>query len=428
MPARAISDCTGAGSDLAARPRVAGAFAAFDALRSVRIAHQPVVPRHGAVATAAFIVLLMEAASVVLAQDSISAWRLGSPTASMSGFEDVRTVRELANGTVVVTSGRTAAPVVAHLERGVSSAISREGDGPGEFRQPSTIWALLGDSSLVLDLRRWVVLIGDQPTATLRSWLAGVYPPRIRGFDRLGRVLEVKPAAYGAQPGTRVAPTHRNATSLVALLHRRAPVASGEAVTGRPDTLVRLRGAYRGVRRIHKSLPGFSNVTYELVQDLSADDQAVLFQDGWVAIAYADPYRVDWYDPSGRKTTGGPLPFERVPVDLTQKRAALARSWPSDPNLFKPEDYPPWPEVLPPFLVDAILPAPDGSLLIRRTPDAYRPGTRYDIVSRQGVLVGRLLLRANEWIVGFGQASAYVIRETADGLQFIERYSWPPRA
>jgi hypothetical protein len=349
-------------------------------------------------------------------------------TALVSGFERVRQIRELASGDLLVLDGRNATPLLVDLETGTSRAVSRVGDGPGEFRQPSSLIALSGDSTAVVDLHRWVVLDGARPVATLRAWLAGVYPAQLKGVDRSGRVLEIRPEKYGVQLGTRVTPTHRNAATLLALVHRRASVDNGSAVAGIVDTIAQLRGAFRGVRRHTKpSRPGRPAITYELVQELATDDQAILFPDGWIAIAYSDPYRVEWRGPNGQRVGGARLPITRVRVDEFQKRATIVRGWPADSTLFASGDYPPWPDVLPPFLPEALLPSPDGSLVIRRTPDGRLPQTAYDLVSRRGAFTGRIVLKSNKRLVAFGRNAVYVVSRDGDGIETVERHDWPPR-
>ena len=199
----------------------------------------------------------------------------------------------------------------------------------------------------------------------------------------------------------------------------------GTAVTGPVDTLVRVKGAFRGVRWLNKPQPGSGTVAFELIQELAADDQAVMFTDGWIAVAYSDPYRVEWYDPLLRIIGGAALPLDTVPVDDVQKRFVIRQAFPNAPTLFSPDDFPPWPALLPPFPVNALLTASDGTLVIRRTADAKRPGTRYDIVGRDGALAGTVQLNANERIGGFGLGSVYVIRRDDLNVETIYRHPWP---
>ena len=102
-----------------------------------------------------------------------------------------------------------------------------------------------------------------------------------------------------------------------------------------------------------------------------------------------------------------------------EKVAALARS---DPPR-QPEDVQDWPETVPPFLTGFVMAGPDGRVWIRRTPTRNATGTDYDLVDRNGRLARRLRLAANEAIVGFGRAHAYVVATDDDGLQRLRRHS-----
>ena len=68
---------------------------------------------------------------------------------------------------------------------------------------------------------------------------------------------------------------------------------------------------------------------------------------------------------------------------------------------------------------------PDGGLLLRRAPSLLRTGTHYDLISREGRLVGALGLAQNEMVIGFGQRSIYVVVTSDVGLQSVRRHPWP---
>lgn len=88
---------------------------------------------------------------------------------------------------------------------------------------------------------------------------------------------------------------------------------------------------------------------------------------------------------------------------------------------------PPWPAFLPPFLNErtVLLAERAGRVVVRRTPDAARPGTSYDDVDRTGTLVARVALGERAHLVGFGARSAYVVETDEDGLQWLRRHPWP---
>jgi hypothetical protein len=84
-----------------------------------------------------------------------------------------------------------------------------------------------------------------------------------------------------------------------------------------------------------------------------------------------------------------------------------------------------WPEIMPPFLSESLLGAPDGRLWIRRTPTAAQPNPPYDVVDRRGVLVARVRVGKDIDVVGFGRAAVYTVATDDDGIQHLQRRPLP---
>lgn len=352
----------------------------------------------------------------------------GSVGRLVDGFSGIRAIRELSDGRVLVSLSSDPHLVVADYQTGSFEQVGSVGSGPGEYRGVTAVFALSGDSTLVLDAQqaRWVILSGTKPVATLRSRTRGMWAEMVDGADTLGRVLELAAQRYpaGSHPAERY---RQNAESLAVVVHRRSGPRTGDALSVRSDTLAVIRGAFREVRRLTRGSYGGAGIRYTLYTILDGAEQAVMFGDGWVAVVHANPYHVVWHAPDGRRTIGPLLPFERVPVDETQKLAAVARDWPKSPTLFKPEEYPPWPRVLPPFEGSrAAIAMSDGRLAIRRTPDPRSKAIYYDLVDRSGRLSARLQISENEQLFGITGRWAYVARRDQDDLLWLERYSWPP--
>ncbi|HLA89094.1 MAG TPA: hypothetical protein VJL28_01530 [Gemmatimonadaceae bacterium] len=307
--------------------------------------------------------------------------------------------------------------------------VGREGDGPGEYREVTRIHALGGDSTLVEDRRRlrWIILDGSRAVATLATWAQGARGPTVAAVDGRGRVLELRASRYGEAAGVPVMQYAANAESLLVLIHRDVIAAmSGRAARSEPDTVARLRGRFRGLRVARRGTYRDAPLFFELHNPLGVEEQAMLFPDGWLALALFDPYRVDWITPEGRRLAGRPLPFTPTIVDDRQMRHAIVMWGPGGrQSVFGPTDFPNWPDNLPPFHNDALVAAPDGRLLIQRTSNALEPFTLYDIVDRAGELNGRLKLAANERIIGFGVRSVYVLVITDDDTQRLRRHPWP---
>lgn len=346
-------------------------------------------------------------------------------------YNRVLAIRELPDGRALMATRDSAVPLLADFQSGVVTPVGRTGSGPGEFREVRSILALGGDSSLVDDQQnaRWSILAGARFVRSHPTWRVGWYGPRLAGADTSGGVLELVPIRYGAQAGVQVNQIPQNAESVLVVRHQRALAGSVRAIQ-RTDTIVRLRGAFRGVRRVQRRLgpdPGKGvGAWFELRAILAGDDQALLFPDGWIAVAWQEPYRVDWRSPVGTWQRGSPLPFVRVPVDEAQRRAAVSREWPRSPDLFAPGDFPSWPRFLPPFLGDALLALPDGRLAVRRTADGRSNEVVYDLIDRNGMLTGRLVVPGNTILLAPGRDALYVLVRDQDDLERVSRHPWPP--
>lgn len=164
---------------------------------------------------------------------------------------------------------------------------------------------------------------------------------------------------------------------------------------------------------------------------LHTDEQGILFPDGWIAVARLSPYRVEWRSSEGEWIRGQPIPDRPIRVNDAEKCHALRA------NYRRCENVPgfDWPDELPAFLAYSLVfmtapgsstlwAAPNGWLLIRRTPSATLRWNRYDIIDRRGSRVAVLTMEANEAIVGFGRRSVYTINTDDLGLQMLRRHEW----
>lgn len=167
----------------------------------------------------------------------------------------------------------------------------------------------------------------------------------------------------------------------------------------------------------------------------------MLFPDGWIAVAHVGPYRVDWRLPHGEWVRGTPIRGEIPPLTEGERCAAL-QGW--DYRGIAPCDgdyvsHFAWPEHPPPFLgpdhmrrmsargTPALFAAPDGTLVIRRTPLARSMNSRYDVIDRRGRRIGRIVMGRREAIVGFGDRTVYTIATDDMDLQWLRRHEWPFR-
>ncbi len=334
-------------------------------------------------------------------------------------FNHIHGCRELSDGRVLIGDDYERTLYLIDFAAGRATALGRSGSGPGEFESVSALHLMAGDSTLLEDRRqgRWLYLQGPRAVETINAITRFGYTPTLHGVDSMGRFLELRPSLYGKSPGLPALRIQSSAESLLVIVGHRSGASA--------DTLGRIRGQFRGVREVMKPLvAGGPSVSRIVGNPLAEEEQAILLLDGWAAIIFADPYHVEWITPRKVRVRGPPLPFQRVLVDDAQKRYAVEMSR-GYRGQFSPHELPGWPAILPPFLNDAVLALPDGRIAIRRTPVAGAGEILYDIVDRSGRLTSRIAVSPRQRIVGFGPRAAYVVSESGDDSERLDRYQWP---
>jgi hypothetical protein len=342
---------------------------------------------------------------------------LPAPNATLPAeLTQVSSVRELSDGRLLVVDRSDKTLLLADWAKGKVARLGRNGSGPGEYLQPSELFSLGGDSTLLPDVQngRWLLLHGATIAETVSPGApairSGARLPR--GADHQGHVIFTRGIGVGSRaPGS----VPRTDSVLLVRVSR---------ATGLGDTLAVLRARPASIK-IQGPADRPTSVSI-LINPLASGEMAALFPDGWIAIARLEPYRVDWIAPDGQRVLGSPLPFERVRLDDDERRVFLERQaartggTPRDPS-----SYPEWPEVMPPFLSGALVPAPDGRLWIRRAPTAANRNPPYDVVDRRGALVARVAVGKDVRVVGFGRAAVYTVVIDEDGIERLERRPLP---
>lgn len=346
---------------------------------------------------------------------------LAPPDARLShNFSFISSVLELRDGRVLLTDGRESRVVVADFATDVIRDVGRRGSGPLEFSHARPLYRLTADSSLMGGAgRRWLVLVGGAPTGSIPPDDPAVVAARglVLATDGLGHIWSEwsPPTPLGIHE-------YGHADSIRVLRIARA--------TGQVDTAARLRAAPGRVERWRTP----SGATGMQVRDrpaLATSEVFAVAEDGWLAVARLDPYRVDWRTPEGRWLLGRVNPekphrITRADQEAYADRQAFLYGTPRR----SPEMYGVWPRVLPPFVAFAeplpgvMLATPDGLALILRARSARSPGTCYDVVDRSGIRTGRLCIPPTARLLGFGRRHVYVVTDDADGLETIARHPW----
>lgn len=356
-------------------------------------------------------------------------------------FTQIAGVRELRDGSVIVVDPRDKIVQAVDLKTGAATRIGREGSGPGEYAIPMGLFALPGDSTAVMDIlnRRMLVITPDakpggfidlnQPNSGRQGAGGPIIsaPTNITAVDSRGR-LYLRGNPFRVVNGTPQAADsvtierwdrgtgHRDTVAYLPMPKGSAQVSS----SGRGNVMVRVGGG---------SGP------------YAASDQMAVAPDGRVAIIYADPFRVDFVGPTGQRTRGQPIRYDRVKLSeghkeqwREQQRNTMgimmrndngrvsATTTAGNRNVQEPAE---WPEYLPPFVGNVAQFSPDGLLWLRRTTVADAPPT-YDLIDGSGRVVERVLLPKRSRVVGFGNGVVYVARNDEDDLQYLQRYAFKP--
>ncbi len=341
-----------------------------------------------------------------------------------TGLSRVSAVRELPDGTVLFTDTQDRALFSVSAGR-APKQLGRQGDGPFEYRQPARLFALQGDTTLVVDgsNRRWLLLVGTRfiPLLDIAKPLASSLGTELESIDAYGRVLQLSgfaiarknmPWRYPGQPA--------GADSIRVLRFR----FGSEGV----DSIRTIRGGYDGPSAQRTVTMRGSRMSHHVVNPLRASEWATSFPDGTIAIVYLTPYRVEVIEPNGRATMGPPIEAP-VRVSAQIKRSVVALRWTDDDGSMKlsPSDFPYWSAYVPALemvLTHPVLAAVDGRLYIHRRQIDQSP-RRVDVINRTGKRVSQMQLPHGAAIVDSGKRGLYVVVTDPDGLQELWRYVYP---
>jgi len=349
--------------------------------------------------------------------------QLGSPAAVFPvDFTQIRGVRELTDGRVIVSDRLDKGVVVADFAKGTIVKIGRTGPGPAEYRLPTGLSPMPGDSTLLTDEGNQRIAVIGPDLKIHRSFtlmLPGIgYPLGARAVDSRGRYILQIPGWLSHMPGD---------TILVVRFDSRSQ---------RVDTLARIKGS---TPRRNTMTPGMPYVLF------AAQDVWNVTPEGRLAVVRSGDYHVDWREPDGRISAGPKIPFERRPVTMDDRMAHTRRFMENSSISGKNSDggLSPLPaemleekairdvaetqehaDVHPPFTEVTPLIGPDGSIWVERDVPLGTPQT-WDVIGQTGSLTGRLQIPRGRRLISLGTRWLYAVHTDDDGLQHLERYAQP---
>lgn len=334
-------------------------------------------------------------------------------------FTRVRAVRELSDGSVLLSEKEGEGIFLLSATGAVVRKIGREGDGPDEYRKPNGFFVAGRDSTLVTGSSGtpWLLLYRGEFLRPPRKWtkLSETTPPGISGVDGSGAIFSVQ--RFKKTTSRKLVPYNSiDADTVLGFLLR---------LDGRADTIRTLRAKSLGERKVASSI-GTMAVTFVLGNPLQSQDQAVLFPDGVIAIAHYEPYSVDWMlngVRSAPRNTVIDAPVRETTAEIRHAVAERAYHNKDGSILFQPDQFPPWPKVVPPFAENALLPGDDGNLYVRRTVIFDSDSTAVDVISRGGGRRETIILPPRARLLSVSVRGLYVVLLDDDDQEFLVRYA-----
>ncbi len=346
---------------------------------------------------------------------------LGAPESVLAEpFSQLRGVRELASGALLVTDWLEQRLVLVDPGFRTATRLGRIGAGPQEYRLPSTLLPMAADSTLLVDLgnARLAVLAPDGRIArVVPADQPGLASPG--GVDDRGRL-------YFAMPAWARGPSALPEDSIEVFRH--------DPRTGRTARVAIIRGMTPAANRGPRLTPGFPMIAFA-PQDLWRVSPA-----GEVVIVRSGDYRVERVGDAGSRS-GPAYRYDTEPIRPADRthfvREFMARAptsgrgpdggmglspVPSDDEVARIAAANEFAATLPMF--DAAVLAPDGELWVQRGRHAGA-AVRYDRFNPAGVRIGQVTVTAERRVVGIGQRFVYLAATDQDGLETLERHLRP---
>ncbi len=347
-------------------------------------------------------------------------------------FSYIAGLRELSDGRVMISDPLEKTLVILDMTSGTLQRIGREGGGPEEYRQPDAIYALRGDTTLLVDLgnSRFTVVHPDGSFGETKPLTRG--QPGSSSFTiTLPQSVDRDGNIYFRSRGSM-----RNMRSLP----DSGVVVRMDWQTGAIDTVGTVKLAER--RRQSSGGPDNQRVSISAVP-LSPSDGWSVGADGRTAFVRSSPYRVDWVEPDGRVTQGAPLDVPTIRVRRPEQEAwlnepaaggiqigisidngvastSMSRGGGSSSGRGAVGDYE-WPDVMPPFRGERTRIDPNGNVWVERYV-AAGDAPIIDVFGPDGNHMHSITLPEGRRVIGFGAGVVYLTHSDEFDLQYLERY------
>jgi len=307
-------------------------------------------------------------------------------------FSEVRGIRELADGRVIVADFREKAVYVADFGKQTRTRVGRNGSGPEEYNAP----------------------VGLYPAPADSSWLLDIWNGRISVLDPTGRVARSEPIFGRNHSLPTAADTFGNLYWDDSARSRDRARILRWTRDEPPDTLAFLELPEQGPLRPFKAWDGWA-----------------VGRDGLLAVVHnRDSVLVEIVQRDGTVTRGPPTAYEPVRVNRADRDAYAAGNdnggrvmgaavIGTPGRLQKPRIA--FPERFPPVRASEMWVAADGLTWIQRH-QHLEDDRVYDVFDGSGTRIAAYRLPPATAVVGFGLRGMYALRTDDVGLQWLERF------
>ena len=362
-------------------------------------------------------------ALAAIAQQQPAERRLTTPDATLPHeFSQIRGARHLADGRVLATDWIEEVVGVADFSRGTFTPLGRKGAGPNEYRLPTALIALPGDSTLLVDEGNARLAVISPDLRIVRSFSShrpgmnhGIVP---RAADGAGRLYFEIPA--WAEPNNL-----RNDTVTVARWDPR---------TERVERLLRVKGI---TYRTSTKTQGLPYVVFAPRDGWQAD------RFGNIAVARSAGYRIEWRMANGTVVRGPDTPYRPLPATRRDRLDYITRFMSQAVIAERGGTMAPVPDahrdakeiaaltdrqefapVRPPFTDRAPMIGADGVFWIERSVPAGALRS-YDRFDARGARKAAVVFPAGRRLLSLGPGVLYAIATDDDGIERLERYRIP---
>jgi hypothetical protein len=342
---------------------------------------------------------------------------------------------EVKPGQVLAVDGIEMELSMVDFTKGSKSAIGRQGSGPGEYRAPTGLFRLAGDTIWILDAAQQRI-VAFNPDLT-----PGTSIPMIM-FDQ--STMTALSAPYiSDRKGVLYA-------SAMAIQVGRGGAGGNDAQISLPDSVGLVKVDPRGkipraeLARIRFPISGKPDIKVNGQQmkytmaypGLVASDPWTVFPDGRIAIVRGATYSVEFITPDGRRNAPTRIDYEPIRVtaadqkaEMDEARRVMGEQGKAAQKMLPPgvtmdfELLPPaqWPANYPSVAPLGALAAPDGRLWVKRSTPIRVGREQWDVIDPAGKLVASWRLPAKTTLVAIGEGVVYTARTDDDDLRYLQR-------